>query len=60
MSSRCLNVLSSFVLNPQLDESQPDFSLTFRHRLRDGATPLTHYGALFCLAFRSFKCPKED
>lgn len=30
---------------PQVDEKQPDFSLTFRHKVRDGATPHTHYGS---------------
>ncbi|GJN90862.1 hypothetical protein Rhopal_003876-T1 [Rhodotorula paludigena] len=43
LPSRYPNVVSLH-LETELDESQPDFSLTFRHRLRDGATPLTHYG----------------
>lgn len=29
----------------QIDETQPNFSLAFHHKVRDGATPLTHYGA---------------
>ncbi|GAA5984307.1 hypothetical protein JCM10908_006137 [Rhodotorula pacifica] len=28
----------------EIDPQQRDFSLTFRHRLRDGSTPQTHYG----------------
>ncbi|GAA5897919.1 hypothetical protein JCM8208_003192 [Rhodotorula glutinis] len=34
----------SLHLEAEIDESQPDFSLTFHHKVRDGATPLTHYG----------------
>lgn len=29
----------------QVDRSQPDYSLTFHHRVLDGTTPLTHYGS---------------
>ncbi|KAM0752833.1 hypothetical protein T439DRAFT_299108 [Meredithblackwellia eburnea MCA 4105] len=34
----------SLHLETEVDASQPDFSLTFHHRVRDGFTPLTHYG----------------
>ncbi|GAA5999909.1 hypothetical protein JCM10207_005967 [Rhodosporidiobolus poonsookiae] len=34
----------SLHLETEVDPSQPDSSLTFRHRLADGVTPLTHYG----------------
>ncbi|GAA5833269.1 hypothetical protein JCM9279_001473 [Rhodotorula babjevae] len=43
LPSRYPNVVSLH-LEAEIDESQPDFSITFRHKVRDGATPLTHYG----------------
>ncbi|GAA5925273.1 MutS family protein MSH4 [Sporobolomyces koalae] len=41
--SRFPNVVSLH-LETEIDRSQPDYSLTFHHRLLDGTTPLTHYG----------------
>ncbi|KAJ8294310.1 MutS 4 [Rhodotorula toruloides] len=32
------------IIRSKVDEKQPDFSLTFLHKVRDGATPHTHYG----------------
>ncbi|GAA6048610.1 hypothetical protein JCM3770_002054 [Rhodotorula araucariae] len=43
LPSRHPNVVALH-LEAEIDESQPDFSLTFRHKVRDGTTPLTHYG----------------
>ncbi|GAA6042058.1 hypothetical protein JCM8097_004086 [Rhodosporidiobolus ruineniae] len=34
----------SLHLQTEIDRSQPEFSLTFHHRVVDGMTPLTHYG----------------
>ncbi|GAA5967803.1 hypothetical protein JCM11641_005769 [Rhodosporidiobolus odoratus] len=34
----------SLHLETKIDRSQPDYSMTFHHRLVDGTTPLTHYG----------------
>ncbi|GAA5958826.1 hypothetical protein JCM8115_000366 [Rhodotorula mucilaginosa] len=31
-------------LETEIDPQQRNFSMTFRHRLRDGSTPQTHYG----------------
>ncbi|GAA5880327.1 hypothetical protein JCM16303_003899 [Sporobolomyces ruberrimus] len=41
--SRYPNVVS-LQLETEIDRSQADYSLTFHHRLIDGATPLVHYG----------------
>ncbi|TNY24833.1 muts domain V-domain-containing protein, partial [Rhodotorula diobovata] len=43
LPSRYPNVVSLH-LEAEIDETQPNFSLAFHHKVRDGATPLTHYG----------------
>ncbi|BGO91790.1 MutS protein msh4 [Rhodotorula toruloides] len=43
LPSRYPNVVALH-LETDVDEKQPDFSLTFLHKVRDGATPHTHYG----------------
>ncbi|GAA5887865.1 hypothetical protein JCM5296_001791 [Sporobolomyces johnsonii] len=40
----CYPNVVSLHLETEIDRSQPDFSLTFHHRVVDGQTPLTHYG----------------
>ncbi|GAA5965994.1 hypothetical protein JCM21900_002861 [Sporobolomyces salmonicolor] len=40
----CYSNVVSLHLETEIDRSQPDFSLTFHHRVVDGQTPLTHYG----------------
>ncbi|GAA5871540.1 hypothetical protein JCM8547_001367 [Rhodosporidiobolus lusitaniae] len=36
--------VASLHLETEIDPSQPDFSMTFHHRLMDGITPHAHYG----------------
>jgi len=40
----------------QIDRSQSDYSLTFHHILRDGTTPLVHYGEF---PLRSARCSQS-
>ncbi|KWU47134.1 hypothetical protein RHOSPDRAFT_31271 [Rhodotorula sp. JG-1b] len=40
-------------LETEIDPQQRNFSMTFRHRLRDGSTPQTYYGKWRCAAASS-------